>query len=70
MSDGEKTGAEALAEHLVECREVDAAVVVDGNADELVAKMLAEGWTYGGVEYVQGKRVRYLAPPPGWMPRG
>jgi hypothetical protein len=68
MSDERKTGAEALVEHLVECRDVTAAVVVDGNADELVAKMLAEGWTFEGTEHVEGKRVRYLVPPPGWMP--
>jgi hypothetical protein len=60
--------AEELVEHLKECRKVDVAVVKDGNADDLVARMIAEGWTYDGVEYVAGKRVRYLTPPPGVMP--
>lgn len=67
-SDPTGLAAQRLVDHLVECREVDAAVVVDGNADELVAKMVAEGWTFEGTEYVEGKRVRYLVPPPGWMP--
>jgi hypothetical protein len=61
-------GAEELADHLKNCRGVDAAIVADGNADELVARMIAEGWRYEGVEYVEGKRVRYLVPPPGWTP--
>lgn len=64
----ENTGADALVEHLVECRQVDAAIVANGNADELVARLIEDGWTYEGVEYVEGKRVRYLVPPPGVMP--
>lgn len=67
-SDLASMAARRLADHLKDCRQVDAAVVVDGNADELVAKMLAEGWTFEGSEHVEGKRVRYLVPPPGWMP--
>ena len=54
-----------LADHLVNCRKVDAAVVVNGSADDLVAQMIAAGWTYEGAEYVEGKRVRYLVPPGG-----
>lgn len=69
MSD-ETNGAKELAEHLKDCRQVDAAVVVDGNADDLVARLLADGWVYEGVEYVMGKRVRYLVPPPGVIPDG
>lgn len=61
----ELDGPEALVEHLKECRQVDAAIVADGNADELLARLIGEGWTYDGVEYVAGKRVRYLVPPPG-----
>ena len=56
---------EALVEHLKECRQVDAAVVADGDASELVAGLIEQGWTYEGTEYVEGKRVRYLVPPPG-----
>jgi hypothetical protein len=62
---GGQGGPEALVEHLKECRQVDAAIVADGNADELVASLIEQGWTYEGVEYVEGKRVRYLVPPPG-----
>ena len=58
-------GPEALVDHLKRCREVDAAIVTDGNGDELVARLIEEGWTYEGVEYLEGKRVRYLVPPPG-----
>ena len=61
-------GAEELADHLANCRKVDAAVVVDGSADQLVAQLMAEGWRYAGVEHVEGKRVRYLRPPPDWKP--
>lgn len=57
--------AQKLADHLAVCRGVDAALVADGNVDDLVARMIADGWRYTGVEYVEGKRVRYLKPPPG-----
>jgi hypothetical protein len=33
------------------------------NADPIVADMGARGWVLAGVEYVAGKRVRYLVPP-------
>lgn len=61
-------GASALVEHLAQCRGVDAAIVADGNADDLVDQLLTQGWTYEGVEYVAGKRVRYLVPPTGVLP--
>lgn len=59
----EVAGDEDLAEHLSQCRAVDAAIVVQGSADEVVSRLLAEGWTYEGVEYLGDKRVRYLVPP-------
>lgn len=59
-----------LVKHLIECRKVDAAIVQDGDADDLVARLIADGWTYEGVEYVAGKRVRYLIPPPGALDLG
>lgn len=62
MSD-DKTGPEQLLEHLTQCRQVDAAIVQDGNADQMVAALIARGWRYEGVEHVAGKRVRYLVPP-------
>lgn len=61
-------GAEELADHLKNCRDVDAVIAGDGNLDEVVNTMIAAGWTFDGVEYVEGKRVRYLVPPPGWIP--
>jgi hypothetical protein len=63
-------GPEDLVAHLKDCRQVDAVIAQDGNADDLVASLMAAGWTYDGVEYVAGKRVRYLTPPPGWIPGG
>jgi hypothetical protein len=57
--------ADALVEHLTDCRNASAAIVVDGNGDDVVAGLLAAGWTYTGVEQVAGKRVRYLTPPAG-----
>ena len=63
-------GAEELADHLKRCRGVDAAIVQDGNADTLVADLIGAGWRYEGTEHVEGKRVRYLVPPPGWWPEG
>jgi hypothetical protein len=59
-------GAAELVEHLKECRKVDSVVAGDGDLTEVVASMLAAGWTYDGVEYVEGKRVRYLVAPPGY----
>lgn len=61
-------GVDALVSHLTECRKVDAVIAADGNADDLVSRMIADGWTYDGVEYVAGKRIRYLTPPPGVLP--
>jgi hypothetical protein len=56
-------GAAELADHLKNCRQVDAVIAGDGSLDEVVESMIAAGWTYSGVEYVEGKRVRYLSAP-------
>lgn len=57
-------GAQAVLDHLTECTDADAAIVVDGNADFEVAGLLAAGWTIEHrVDLVAGKRVRYLHPP-------
>lgn len=61
-------GAEELADHLKNCRGVDAVIAGDGNLDEVVNTLIAAGWTFDGVEYVEGKRCRYLVPPAGWSP--
>jgi len=62
-------GAAELAAHLKSCRQVDAVIAGDGDLTETVETMLAAGWTYEGVEYVEGKRVRYLRAPEANTPR-
>jgi len=54
-----------VVDHLRKCARVDAAIVVDGNADPVIAELLAAGWTWEGrpAEQVGGKRIRYLTPP-------
>jgi hypothetical protein len=59
-------GAQVVADHLANCTPATAALVVDGNADLEIAKLLAAGWTWTEgreTEYVAGKRIRYLSPP-------
>jgi hypothetical protein len=61
-------GAQVVADHLANCAQAAAALVVDGNADLEIAKLLAAGWTWTegmSTEYVAGKRIRYLTPPGG-----
>jgi hypothetical protein len=59
------TPAETVAEHLKQCAHARAAIVVDGNADAIIARMLAAGWTWSErhTELIGGKRIRYLSPP-------
>jgi hypothetical protein len=65
MSDYPASNADLLIEHIVNCTPAKAAVVVDGSADDIVAGMVAAGWTLGGrVDRVAGKRIRFLTPPP------
>jgi hypothetical protein len=60
----EMTGAELVAAHVAECTEACAAIVVDGSADDTIDRLVADGWTNTGkVEYIAGKRIRYLVPP-------
>ncbi len=55
---------QVLADHLKNCSRVDAAIVVDGNGDDVVSTLLAAGWTWdGNTEVVAGKRIRNLVPP-------
>jgi hypothetical protein len=60
------TPAESLVNHLKKCRKTGGALVGDAGVDmtPVVAEMIAAGWRYEGTEYIDGKRVRYLAPPP------
>jgi hypothetical protein len=53
-----------LAEHLAECANVSATIVVDGNADGVIAGLTSAGWEDTGVvEYIGGKRIRYVTRP-------
>lgn len=55
------TPAEILAEHVAGCTGADAAIVVDGNADSVIEALVADGWELTDrVEYVEGKRIRYV----------
>jgi hypothetical protein len=54
---------DVVVDHLITCLGVNAAVVVDGDGDPVVAGMLAAGWTLGSTSYVAGKRVRAMTPP-------
>lgn len=57
-------GPQAVLDHLTRVRPVDASLVVDGSADEQIARLLAAGWTIEQrVDLVAGKRIRYLHPP-------
>jgi len=57
-------GAEEMVEHLTGCTDAGAAIVVDGNADEVVAGLVAAGWTLRErVDLIGGKRIRYLDTP-------
>jgi hypothetical protein len=60
-------GLTDLVEHLRDCRKADAALVVDGNADDVIANLLAAGWTWSTrqTDYIGTKRIRYLTPPGG-----
>lgn len=66
MTADEQDGAEVLADHIRDCRPDLKGLVVmqSGSADEIVERMLAEGWTYAAdTEHVAGKRIRTLQPP-------
>lgn len=64
MNEPRTDGARIVADHLAECTDADAAIVVDGNADPQIAQLLAVGWTIDErVDYVAGKRIRFVHPP-------
>lgn len=66
MNEPRTDGARIVADHLAECTDADAAIVVDGNADPQIAQLLAVGWTIDErVDYVAGKRIRFVHPPAG-----
>lgn len=59
------TPAAMLADHLAACHEADALLVVDGSADEIIARLVAAGWTLSDEppEITGGKRIRMMTPP-------
>jgi hypothetical protein len=60
----QRSGADVMLEHIQECTPAKALVVVDGSADDIVARMQAEGWTLSErVDRLLGKRIRFLTPP-------
>jgi len=62
----DQQAARAVAEHIKNCLGAKATVVVDGNADEVIARMVAAGWTLREqVDLVAGKRIRVLQVPEG-----
>lgn len=62
----ERRPAEIVAEHMAECTDAQAAIVVDGNADSVIANLLADGWTLKErVDLIAGKRIRFVSPPEG-----
>lgn len=60
----EVTGADILVEHIKECTDAQAAIVVDGSADEVIDRMGEAGWLLEErTDYIAGKRIRFLKPP-------
>jgi hypothetical protein len=61
-------GAEGVARYMAEESGAQAALVMQsGSADEVIANLVAQGWVLqAGEEHINGKRIRYLQPPPGW----
>lgn len=55
-----------LVEHIAECVKPAATLVMQsGSADGMIAELVEQGWTLNeGEEYVGGKRIRYMTPPP------
>lgn len=60
----EMSPAEVVAEHIAECTDAQAAIVVDGNADEIVQRLQEAGWGISErVDIVAGKRIRFMTLP-------
>lgn len=58
-------GPQVLADHIEQCTDVDAVLVMHtGSGDDVVATLLAQGWRLDEqVDYVAGKRIRTLVAP-------
>lgn len=56
--------ADVITDHLTQCTDAQAALVVEGNADQIVADLIAAGWTLEErVDEVAGKRIRFMKIP-------
>lgn len=67
MTEPEKrTGADRLLDYIQQNHPDVAALIASqsGPLNGQVAELVARGWTVESVEYVEGKRVRILTPPP------
>lgn len=63
----EPSPAEILLDHIMKCTDAKAAVVVDGNADEVISRMMDAGWILDErVDIIEGKRIRFLTVPGAW----
>jgi hypothetical protein len=59
-----ENAAGLVAQHLANCTDAQAAIVIDGNGDDVVAKMIEAGWTLSErVDIISGKRIRFLEVP-------
>jgi len=63
------TDAEVIAEHIKTCTDAQGVVVMDhGSADPVIRQMLDAGWKLSEqVDYVGGKRIRFMEAPPANM---
>lgn len=55
--------AQEMADHLRGGHKVQGVIAGDGCLDDVAQTMLDAGWTCEGVEYIEGKRVRYMVAP-------
>lgn len=62
------SGADGVARYMAEESGAKAALVMQsGSADETIETLIAGGWTLSDdVEYINGKRIRYMVPPQQW----
>jgi hypothetical protein len=59
-----QSGAEMLVEHIKDCTDAQAVVVVDGSADDIITRMVADGWVLRDrIDRIAGKRIRFMEPP-------
>jgi len=63
---GDGGPAMTVVEHMAHCTDAKAALVVDGNADDIIGQLVAAGWTLSErTDRIAGKRIRFVIPPGG-----